>query len=142
MACVVDASVVLKWFLYEAERGQALALLGDEASLLAPDLLVAELAGVLQWRVRGSLMPLEQARAVLLSDLLSRVELRPSVPLAPRAFELSLTLAHPVPGCFYLACAEAADALLVTADRQFLAALEGSAWRARVFELGDALPMP
>ena len=43
MTLVVDASVALKWFLPdEPDSEQALAIVRDEASLIAPDIVIAE----------------------------------------------------------------------------------------------------
>ena len=56
---VVDASVVVKWFVSEDESGvaEAAALLADHAAghlrLVAPALLAHELMGVLVRRLRG-----------------------------------------------------------------------------------------
>jgi predicted nucleic acid-binding protein len=46
-------------------------------------------------------------------------------------------LDHPVYDCFYLALAEARDALLVTADRRLLRKLRGTPWVERVVNLAD-----
>jgi predicted nucleic acid-binding protein len=56
---VVDASVVVKWFLHEPRRAEALTLLHlyqeERITLVAPILLVAEVANVLSKRVRRGL---------------------------------------------------------------------------------------
>lgn len=60
---VVDASVVVKWFLAEGETGvaEAAALLADHAEasvrLVAPALIVHELLGVFVRRLRGDAIP-------------------------------------------------------------------------------------
>jgi predicted nucleic acid-binding protein len=55
-------------------------------------------------------------------DLLqqSGIDLRPSVPLLPRAMELARRIGHPVYDCVYLALAEREQATLVTADLQLV----------------------
>jgi predicted nucleic acid-binding protein len=54
LICVVDASVVLKWFLPEPDSAAADFLLekflNDEVELLAPDLMLAERASALSKR--------------------------------------------------------------------------------------------
>ena len=42
MALIVDASVAIKWFIYEPGSEMARRLWRDEPDLLAPDLLVPE----------------------------------------------------------------------------------------------------
>lgn len=53
MLCVVDASVVLKWFLREPDSAAADSLLekflNNEADLIAPDLILVETASAL-WK--------------------------------------------------------------------------------------------
>src|SRR5215212_8217090 len=56
MSVVVDASVVIKWFVPEAGSDAASRLLASEHRLEAPDLLFAEIANVV-WKkiLRGQL---------------------------------------------------------------------------------------
>jgi predicted nucleic acid-binding protein len=50
VSLVVDASVALKWFLAdEPDADRALAIMRDDAALVAPDLLVAEVCNA-AWR--------------------------------------------------------------------------------------------
>ena len=44
MTVVIDASVALKWFVEEQGTDQAAALLAGNDLLIAPDLIVAEVA--------------------------------------------------------------------------------------------------
>ena len=44
MTVVIDASVALKWFVEEQGTEQAAALLAGQDLLIAPDLIVAEVA--------------------------------------------------------------------------------------------------
>ncbi len=60
--------------------------------------------------------------------------------LCERAFDIAFTLGHPVYDCLYLACAEASDAVLVTADRRFHAAVQGGPYAELVCHLLDFPP--
>lgn len=126
MILVADASVAIKWFVEEAQRAQARALLADRHEFVAPDLLIAEVANI-AWKktVRGEIQ-IDQARAIVRSIVLppfvsAFVE---STTLRERAFALALQWKHPVYDCFYAACAEAISAPLVTADEKFLRLLK------------------
>ena len=117
MRLVVDASVAVKWLLPEPLHEEAMGLLELGSSFLAPDLIVAEVANTAWKKVqRGEIDPAtaERAAAALCSGFprLYRSEI-----LSLRALQIALHLRHPVYDCFYLACAEAADAVLVTNDR-------------------------
>ncbi len=58
MSFVVDASVVIKWFIEENLSAEAEAILGHGEPLFAPDLLLAEIGNVL-WKkvIRGEVAP-------------------------------------------------------------------------------------
>jgi predicted nucleic acid-binding protein len=48
---VVDASVAVKWFIHEPDRPAARRLLVPQSRLIAPDLIVAEVASAMWKRV-------------------------------------------------------------------------------------------
>lgn len=120
MTCVVDASIAVKWIVPEALSTKADELLAREGELLAPDLLLVEVANVL-WRktVRTELSPRDADRAFTLLMQFG-IDLRPSAPLLGRAMQLARLLNHPVYDCVYLALAEHEDATFVTADRRLV----------------------
>ena len=125
MSLVLDASVALKWFVQEDGAASALALAGRE-DLIAPDLLVAEVANGLWKMEQVGRLP---AKAVDLA--LARLpryfqQLAPVEPLAARALGIARRLGHPVYDCFYLALAEQANASFVTADSRLLERLAGT----------------
>ncbi len=120
MRTVVDASVAAKWYLPEPGGDAADALLAEAAAgtgaLLAPDLLVPELANVLWKKVRAGECGAADAGEVL--DLLEDdcPTLLPSRELAPRALDLALALELTVYDGLYLAAAIESEARLATAD--------------------------
>ena len=138
MTLVVDASVALKWILEEdgSERARALAARDD---LLAPDLILAEVANALWRACRLRRMSAPEAKHGLqtVSKIMARLE--PATRLADVAFAIALELDHPVYDCFYLALAEREAATLVTADRRLLAKVAGSGWAACAQFLGDRI---
>ena len=65
MALVVDASVVLKWYVAEDESTEALRLLDGEKKLIAPELVVAEVANIV-WRLsRNEIMSSQRSIEVI-----------------------------------------------------------------------------
>lgn len=123
---ILDASVVVKWFSVEDLHDEARQLLTRPEPLFAPDILVAELANAMWVKVRRDEIEASQAaRAIAAVSGRSEPQLRPSTPMAGRAFELAQELAHPVYDCVYLALADELDLPLLTADQRFAAAAEG-----------------
>jgi predicted nucleic acid-binding protein len=88
--------------------------------MLAPDLLLVEVANAL-WRKTAS-REISAAEAGRAFDLVSEsgIDLRPTAPLLPRAMEVARQLSHPVYDCVYLVLAEREHVSFVTADRRLL----------------------
>jgi predicted nucleic acid-binding protein len=128
---VVDASVAVKWFVEEPGTVDAMDLLKGSELVIAPELVIAEVANVV-WRlsVRGAL---KHDQVAHVPGALPRMfaELWPLTWLAPRALEIAAQLHHPVYDCFYLALAEGEGATMVTAAWRLIGRLAGSPWQQR-----------
>ena len=120
MSWVVDASIAVKWVVPEVLSDQADRVRDGEDDVLAPDLLLVEVANAL-WKksVAKEISPREANTAF---DLVRRggIDLRPTGPLLPRAMDVARRLGHPVYDCVYLALAEREHAAFVTADQRLL----------------------
>jgi predicted nucleic acid-binding protein len=119
---VIDASVAVKWFVEQDGSEDARALGGPSAVLIAPDLILAEIASALWKYVRAAKLAEGAAKAMLARALSAFNRLVPPEELLASAFGLSLALPHPIYDCFYLALAQREHAPLVTADRRLAAA--------------------
>lgn len=133
---VVDASVAVKWFLAEPGDLEAMNLARGDESLIAPELIVAEVVNVMWKRVAAG--AIERAQAADVPRALAEVltDLSPLMPLAARALAIAVELRHPAYDCFYLALAEREDARLVTADRRLQQRVAATPWAERVQGLG------
>lgn len=132
MPTVVDASVAVKFSVEEQGTEAALELIRTESDLVAPDLLLTEVADAYWAMVRSSRM-LEVHAERFLSELPDYFEkLYPTGSLLPQALKVAFRLRHPVYDCVYLALAERLGCRLITADRK----LHGKAARYPV----DLLP--
>ena len=120
MTWVVDASVAIKWVIPEILSEEAERLRAGDDEMLAPDLLLVEVANAL-WRKMGnreiSAMEADHAFALLTE---SGIDLRQTAPLLPRAMQVARRVHHPVYDCVYLALAEREHATFITADRRLL----------------------
>lgn len=129
MNWVVDASVVIKWFVPEEDQPAAYGLLQDENSLSAPDLLVAEMASIVWKKTVRKELASDQAHLIISGFPNSGIQLLPSLSLRERALEIALLLEHSAYDCFYIAAAERLDTPLVTADKRLLAAVRTTAFQ-------------
>lgn len=136
MAVVVDASIVIKWFV--AEEGSATAIaLRAEQDVLAPDLLLIECRNVLLTMVRTKKLSRGDALRAESDIGASGIAIVRSEPLLREAFALALDLGEPIYDCIYLAAAIATNRTLVTADARFAKAANRSpATKGRVALLG------
>jgi predicted nucleic acid-binding protein len=120
---VVDASVIVKWFIPEVGAVPAKALLAAGDELIAPELARIEVASAL---IRKGLRE-ELAGADVESTLRAwsralsegQLLLLPDSEDIEAAARLALELRHPLPDCLYLAAAERLGVALITGDRAF-----------------------
>jgi predicted nucleic acid-binding protein len=120
MTLVLDASVAVRWFIDVPASERAYRLIASEDRLLAPDLVISEIASALWKAVRfANLAPATAAEAMVAAGAAFH-ELVSARMLADRALAIALDLRHPVYDCFYLALAEARGSRLVTADDRLL----------------------
>jgi predicted nucleic acid-binding protein len=120
---VVDASVVVKWFLPENGHEAARRLRRPGFECHAPDLLLLEVSNVF-WRhvVQGKL-ELAIAGQALETLGLAPIRWRGPHTLFSEAFRLAAITRRSVYDCTYLGLAIQTDSLLVTADRRFYDAI-------------------
>ena len=120
---VVDASVIVKWFVPEVGDAAAKALLSASDQLMAPELARVEVAsalirkGIRQEFTREDVENTLGAWFRALAD--GQIVLLPDADDIGAAADLALELQHPLPDCLYLAAAERLGAALMTADRAF-----------------------
>ena len=137
MNSIIDASVATKWFLNEERSNAARMLLDDAVLRIAPDWIIQEVSHAIfrQWRNNNILA--EQARMAVgaLPNCLNK--LLQSADYAALAFDIALTIRHPVYDCLYIACAEIEHATLITDDKKLFRAVQNTDYRNYVRLLDD-----
>lgn len=120
---VIDASVVIKWFIPEVDSAVARRLLDHDHAYFAPDLLFAELANTTWKKVRyGHLSP-EQGERLMTDFTTIAVETIPSRALARDAYRLAVATGRTGYDALYLALAMRLDTQMITADERLANAL-------------------
>jgi predicted nucleic acid-binding protein len=107
LACVLDASAAVRLILSYPSAADLAERVGGAALVLAPELMLTELANTL-WKLR---------RADRLNDLDPQE-------LQAEALALACHLNHPVYVCLYLALARREAASLISSDRRLNALAE------------------
>lgn len=118
---VVDASVAVKWFITEDGWEPAHALAASNASLIAPEFILAELASVAAKRLRRGDIGQVLAEEMVAAAPEFFTELAPLTGLRSRAFRLAAAHGLSVYDGLYVALADQREATLVTADRRLIA---------------------
>lgn len=120
---VLDASVVLKWFIPEAYSDLARTLLDGSHEYVVPDLLFAETANVIWKKVRRSELTPQRGQRLVWDIGRIGVETVSSRALAEEALLLANATGQTVYDCMYVALAARLDTRSITADDRLVSAL-------------------
>jgi len=137
MSLVVDASVVIKWFIDEPLHENARQILTGGEVLHAPDLLVSEVGNIAWKKMMRGEMEEKHAQSIVSSLHDLPITLHSSMELVDRAMQIASAIKHPVYDCLYLACAETLASRLVTADEKLKRALAETSLSTICRNLGD-----
>jgi predicted nucleic acid-binding protein len=134
---VVDANIVTKWFVDQVHSDLAELVQNSTQPLLAPQLMIAEVADALRKHVRVGDISIEQAREALASLPRSFSEIVAMEQIADAALTLARKIEHSAYDCFYLALAESRSARLVTADARLVNRVAKTKYKSHVIHLAD-----
>ncbi len=129
---VVDASVAARWFVPALAWPSATDVLDWGSSLVAPDLILAEVANACWKAVRAGYMTPEEMETALRLLPGFFIELHSIAGLFEHAGQFAVELNHPVYDCCYIALARREAAQLVTADKRLAHAAQASSIEVRL----------
>lgn len=134
---VIDASIAVKWYIPEHSSESTLLYLDlykqNQALLIAPDLIIAEVGNVIWKKVTLQEITAEEARQI--SDLFANfcpIKLFSGNKLLPTAMELSLNLNLTIYDSLYLSLAVSEEAIMVTADKEIKKKADKSPFASQV----------
>lgn len=134
---VVDASIATKWFVGQVYSDIAERVQKSRRPLLAPQLLIAEVADALRKHVRVGDITIGQATDALQALPGCFSEIVAMQLLAAPALEIAQRLEHSAYDCFYVALAEDRAVKLVTADMRLLNRVARTKYKSFVLALSD-----
>ena len=135
MKLVVDASIVIKWFVAENLRDEARQLIVQGHSLHAPDFIAVEVANIVWKKALRKEIDEQQATAIVAASLAGAPVRHSAADFIGRGTEIALDLGHPVYDCIYIACAEKLESIFVTADTRLENVVRATRFSSRVAHL-------
>jgi predicted nucleic acid-binding protein len=128
MKYVLNSSVGFKWVVPELDTDKALRLRDGYRNgvheLLAPGIFPIEIGHALTRAERQGRITTANGWALWLGVMADSPQLFPSIPLMPRAYELSSQWRVGIYDCLYIALAEQEKCALVTADDKLIRNLQ------------------
>lgn len=141
LTLVLDTSVAVKWHLPEEDHDVALGLLAavedGAAELLSPSTIAPEFFNALWQQHRRSGMPAEWVRSIWEDFTEAPVSFFGIDSLMTRAVEIALSTGVIVYDALFLALAEEAGTVVVTADDKLLKVIEGTSYAPLAHPLAD-----
>lgn len=124
---VVDSSVVIKWFVTEPLSEEARRVLEGYQSgaltLIAPDLLAAEIGNIVWKKFRLQGLAKQDAEQIVAAFRELNIELTPSVELLEDALRIAMTHERTVYDSLYIALSEREKCVFITADERLVNAV-------------------
>ena len=135
---IVDASVVMKWFVDEPLHPQARHIYEYQLDIQAPDFILVEVANIV-WKKTMLRNEIESEQARQIVGLVAEAipVLIPTSGVLRQATEIAIELVHPVYDCLYLACLEEQHDLFVTGDRRLFNKTRSTRYRDKVRFIDD-----
>lgn len=128
MKYALNSSVGFKWVVPEVDSDKALRLRDDFRNgvheSLAPDLFPLEVGHALTRAERQGRVSAANGWALWLAIMVDAPRLFPSIPLMPRAYEISSRMRVGIYDCLYVALAEQEKCELITADDKLIKNLQ------------------
>ena len=135
---VVDSGIIIKWFVAEPQSTEARRILrayrAGTLTLLAPDLIYAEVGNIVWKKQRFQGLPVSTAARILRAMRRLDISLTSAKPLLDDAHQLAVTHSRTVYDALYLALCVQEGCRFVTADERLVnavgAAFPGLVWVA------------
>jgi len=134
---VVDASVAAQWLVPDNNTAEALQILQLVPFLIAPELLLAEVANTLWKRVQRGELSRTEGEALITAFLTIPVDIYPHIPLLPLAWNIATATGITIYDSLYVALANTKQAPLITADKRLHAQASALSHYAQLLWIAD-----
>lgn len=137
MAYIIDASVILKWFIPEEHSERALRLKDSGARLHAPAFLTLEVGNVLSKKCRRGELTAQDTEDIWRAFRQAPIRRHADERLVLAAFDLAHHTKQGLYDSLYLALAMQLKLSFLTADRKFYQSLQQGEYRSRLLWIED-----
>ena len=136
-AYIIDASVVVKWFIPEEHSEPALRIKDSDARLHAPAFLTLEVGNVLSKKRRRGELTAQDAEDIWRAFRRAPIRRHADEMLVLAAFDLAQHTKQSLYDSLYLALAMQLNQSFLTADRKFYNGLRHSEYHGRLLWIED-----
>lgn len=143
-ACVIDASVAVKWYVPEVYSKEAWNLLAareeGEVKFHVPDLFTSELGNILWKKVRRGLLEEEEAREIARELLAIPMSVHGSTDMFEAVLRLACRAGITFCDALYVVLATGLGCPLITADERLMRAAAKGDWGGVVHPVWKVFP--
>ena len=132
MKIVIDASVLIKWYVPEIHSDEAELLIDDRFDIHAPELIIPEFGNIL-WK-KCKLGELSSDESLILADEMVKddITFHMHLPLLRESLRQAIATGQTIYDWTYLILALSLDAKFITADRRFFLAVRGTSYKSSI----------
>lgn len=134
---VVDASVVIKWYVTEIHTTEAEKLLDGSYEIHAPELILPEFGSIIWKKARRNDLTEQEATQIISAFGKQDITFHSHQTLLKAAFAGAQASGQTVYDWSYLALAVSLSCEFVTADERFYKALENTTLKKHLTWIGD-----
>ena len=132
MKIVIDASVLIKWYIPEIHSFDAELLVGDQFEIHAPELIIPEFGNILWKKCRLGELSIDESQTIADEMLKDDVTFHSHPSLLRPSLKQANATGQTVQDWTYMALALALEAAFVTADRRFFLAVRGTPYKSSI----------
>jgi predicted nucleic acid-binding protein len=134
---IVDALVVMKWFVEEELHAEAKRLKQVFAYLAAPDFMLLDVANIAWKKVRRGELAAAAAMAIGADLRRTPLPLLPTTALIDDALTMATEIDHPVYDCVYITAALRQRGICLTADRRLCTRIASTRFADHILPLAE-----
>ncbi|HRI04545.1 MAG TPA: type II toxin-antitoxin system VapC family toxin [Pyrinomonadaceae bacterium] len=132
MRVVIDASVLVKWYVPEIHSLEAELLVDNRFEIHAPEIIIPEFGNILWKKCRLGELSVKESLTIADDMLKDNITLHAQSPLLKDSLNYANATGKTVHDWMYMTLALSLGAVFVTADRKFFLAVRGTSHKSDI----------